>query len=123
MDRKPIVKVKLKHDWLSALQVQYFNTINAFVSETEHDELLNEHAAEIHARLMKLLGKEQHNYTVELTSTQAMAFMQYWMMIPVPAGTLQQVTISKIIQAIDKKAKHHARTTMQQIPAHRTVRR
>jgi hypothetical protein len=119
MDRSTIVKVKLSYDRLYALQQQYYKELGTFDRKNadDHEQLLNEHAAEMHDLLLRLLHKGQNNYTLELRGTQALAFMQYWLMTPIPSHSLQLVAIQHIIQQIDKKAKNHARTTMPQVHA------
>lgn len=103
------LKIKLLHSWLEALCIAYMKAINSFQPEDPHEELLLEHAREIMATLSTRALADQAHYNITLTGTQAMAFLQFWMLIPLERGSLAQVTVSKIIAAIDRKSKQPKR--------------
>lgn len=98
------LKMKLLQGWMEALYTAYVAQEHLFKPENEHEELLLEHVRELLSRLSKQLGNDQEKYTLTLTGTEAMAFLQFWMIVPVERGSLIQVVIHHIIQHIDKKS-------------------
>lgn len=104
MSKHNVVKHKLTAQRLEALSIAYLSVMR-HVPEDGHELLLQEHARELLQRISTMLLSDQQKYTLKMNGSEAMAFMQLWYTIPVPAGSLEQVVIGEIIKTIDKASK------------------
>ncbi len=71
---------------------------------SRHNELLQEHRCELMLKAAGLLRKQQGSYRVELSSLQALAFMQIFDMHLMPIDATHY-TVLEIIGLIDKESK------------------
>jgi len=99
------LKTKLLASWMDALYIGYLSSINAFEPEDAHELLLLEHAREILGRLSTQLLNDQQRYTLTLTGTEALAFLQWWSINPCESGSLIQVVVAELMKKIDLTAK------------------
>lgn len=104
MAKHNVVKHKLNAQRMEALSLAYLSVMN-HVPEDGHELLLHEHARELLCRISTMLLSDQQKYTLKMSGTEAMAFMQLWYTIPVAAGSLEQVVIGEMIKTIDKASK------------------
>jgi len=103
------IKIKLLASWTQALHDAYAVHIETFDPASQHDQLLFEHAYLFYLRLADQIRKDQRQYTITLTSTEALAFFQFWQETPLIAGSLEYVVVSEIIKRIDQASKQPKR--------------
>ena len=112
-------KIKLTKKQLQALLSLYGRIIEGLeIPADDHGSLLFEHACELFNKLVGMGINRQDKYTLKLKGSAALAFLQLWKIIPVMAGSHEQVIIAEVIQIIDK-VNAHAKI-IAHVPAHHT---
>src|SRR4051812_10008934 len=99
------VKIKISRSELVALNDVYLSITTYAQPHDDHMRILLEHAYELRPNLQSLLGNWQAKYTLKLRGVAALAFLQLWQRQPLVAGSLEQVTVARVIEAIDQRSK------------------
>ncbi len=100
-----VAQVKLPLQMMQALYRAYVDSVHHFHTSTEHDQLLLVHSKAMSRMLRDRLENNRTKYSFGFTEAEALAFIQWWQMVPVMVGTLEQVAIAEVIQVIDLVAK------------------
>jgi len=81
MVKKRSIRVRLSHQRLEALTEICGEMIVSFKPLNDHHFLLKEYMLELQHNLSSLSARQQEEYTLSLTGTEAVAFYQLWQMI------------------------------------------
>lgn len=90
---------------IKALYKAYVDKLHSFTPDSDHETLLQVHSLAMCRSLRAMLTKDQTVYSFGFTGPEALAFMQWWGIVPVILGTLEHVTINQVIAAVDQVAK------------------
>ena len=99
------IKIKLDGGWYASLHSAYVKAIRQFECHSEHDHLLLEHAQDLCHTMGKKLLDDQTQYTISLTSVEALAYAQWWSVNQLDPSSLEFVTMSKVLGQIDQYSK------------------
>src|ERR1043166_358578 len=107
MGKNQQARVKLPSQMTKALYKEYVTRLHDFQPENDHQKLLQVHALDTCQDIKGslFLKPDQTEYTIGFTGPEAVAFVQWWALMPVMIGTLGQVAIAQVIAAIDQVAK------------------
>ena len=102
---KNTIKVTIDVKKIETLAGIYEAACAGFEPENEHEHLLFEHVKLMHVKLFDKLRLEQNKYTLTLTSVEALAFVQFWQIIPLALAPYHATIINRLFGEIDKKVK------------------
>lgn len=83
MAKKRIVRIRVSHQRVEALHEICGEMLDEFRPDTDHRQLLHEYMHELRQKLQAMLDRNQENYTLTLTGTEAVAFYQLWHMLDI----------------------------------------
>lgn len=107
-------KIKITIKQANALLSACLSQSIYFTPQDQHEQLLLEHVRELLLLLEKHSNEERKNITLKLSPASALAFLQFWCLVPMEAGSLPQVTIANILYCIDQQSKQPKMITHEQ---------
>ncbi|OSZ79298.1 hypothetical protein CAP35_13880 [Chitinophagaceae bacterium IBVUCB1] len=99
------ITIKVSHERLEAFSMQAGNVLMHYSPEDEHEKLLFEHLVEMQDAVQRKLQNEQKQYTISLTGSMSLAFMQLWTRVNISHDPYSRVFIDEVIGKIDKQSK------------------
>lgn len=81
MVKKRNIRVRLSHQRLEALTEICGEMSASFQPANDHHVLLKEYMSELRHNLSALAARQQEEYTLSLSGTEAVAFYQLWQMV------------------------------------------
>lgn len=92
------IKIRVTGDRLEALHNLCIEMKDDFKPNTEHGILLKEYMLELEHRLQKMVQRRQERYTLNLSTTEAIAFYQLWNMLDIRHDRFAKVIVGTMLQ-------------------------
>lgn len=96
-------------DMTEALCSTYEALAEIYAPEGAHELLLFGHITELRDKLLKMVDCDQHRYTLSLTGTESLAFVQVWDPKPVALPIRGARVIQFVFDKLDHKVKNRGR--------------
>lgn len=77
------IRIRINRQRVDALVEICEEMLEEFIPVNEHQQLLKEYLGDLRQQLCDMIKRDQQNYLLLLTSTEAMAFYQLWTMLDI----------------------------------------
>lgn len=104
MAKKRSVRAQISFQRAEALLEICAEMLEEFSPRNEHQLLLREYLQDLQLRLRDMLRKQQENYVLTLTGTEAMAFYQLWNMLDISHDKYANLIVDHLLKKMGRLA-------------------
>lgn len=106
------IKIALPKQMMQSLNACFYDVFTFMEATNDHERLLYENMGEVWNRIASALrNPEQKKYTLTLSGAEALAWMQFFRLVPLAKGSLEAETVRRVIADIDKISKQPKQLT------------
>lgn len=104
MAKKRRIRLRISHQRTEALQEICAEMLEEMETDTEHRQLLHEYMIELSEKLDTMLERNQENYTLLLSGTEATAFYQLWSELDIRHDKYAEIIVDNLLKKISLMA-------------------
>ena len=104
MAKKRRINIRISQQRVEALKEICEEMLEEFAPLNEHQQLLREHLVDLQDKLKEMLGRNQQNYTLSHSGSEAMAFYQMWQMLDISRDKYANLVVDNLLKKMSSLA-------------------
>ncbi len=104
MAKKRCIRLRISAQRTEALQEICAEMQEEMETDTDHQRLLYEYMVELQEKLESMLQRNQENYTLMLSGTEATAFYQLWNHLDIRHDKYAEIIVDTLLKKMSRLA-------------------